>query len=67
MKKEFEDVITQHMGVEPILINSNLVSAQNRKRLYWTNIPNIQQPEDKNITMSDILLSGQHIEVMLLL
>jgi len=63
MKKEFEDVITQHMGVEPILINSNLVSAQNRKRLYWTNIPNIQQPEDKNITMSDILLSGQHIIV----
>jgi site-specific DNA-cytosine methylase len=63
MKKEYEDVITQHMGVEPILINSNLVSAQNRKRLYWTNIPDIQQPEDKNITMSDILLSGQHIIV----
>jgi len=63
MKKEFEDVITQHMGVKPILINSNLVSAQNRKRLYWTNIPNIQQPEDKNIKMSDILLSGQHIIV----
>ena len=63
MKKEFEDVITQHMGVKPILINSNLVSAQNRKRLYWTNIPDIQQPEDKNIKMSDILLSGQHIIV----
>ena len=63
MKKEFEDVITQHMGVEPILINSNLVSAQNRKRLYWTNIPNIEQPEDKNIKMSDIILSGQHIIV----
>jgi site-specific DNA-cytosine methylase len=63
MKKEYEDVITQHMGVEPILINSNLVSAQNRKRLYWTNIPNIKQPEDLNIKMSDILLSGQHIMV----
>jgi site-specific DNA-cytosine methylase len=63
MKKEYEDVITQHMGVEPILINSNLVSAQNRRRLYWTNIPNIKQPEDLNIKMSDILLSGQHIMV----
>lgn len=63
MKKEYEDVITEHMGVEPILINSNLVSAQNRKRLYWTNIPNIKQPEDLNIKMSDILLSGQHIMV----
>ena len=63
MKKEYEDVITEHMGVKPILINSNLVSAQNRKRLYWTNIPNIEQPEDSNITMSNILLSGQHIIV----
>jgi site-specific DNA-cytosine methylase len=63
MKKEYEDVITEHMGVEPILINSNLVSAQNRRRLYWTNIPNIKQPEDLNIKMSDILLSGQHIMV----
>ena len=63
MKKEYEDVITEHMGVKPILINSNLVSAQNRKRLYWTNIPNIEQPKDSNITMSNILLSGQHIIV----
>jgi site-specific DNA-cytosine methylase len=63
MKKEHEQVITEHMGVEPILINSNLVSAQNRRRLYWTNIPNIKQPEDLNIKMSDILLSGQHIMV----
>jgi site-specific DNA-cytosine methylase len=55
MKKEWEDIITTEMGVEPIRINSNLVSAQNRERLYWTNIPNLTQPEDKNIKLSDVL------------
>jgi len=55
MKKEYEDVITQYLGVEPIKINSSLVSAQNRVRLYWTNIPNVKEPEDKNISLSDIL------------
>ena len=39
MKKEYQDVITEYMGVEPIEINSSLFSAQNRRRLYWTNIP----------------------------
>lgn len=55
MKKEYEQVITDYLGVEPIEINSSLVSAQNRVRLYWTNIPNIQQPEDKGIGLIDIL------------
>lgn len=55
MKKEFENVITETLGVEPILINSSLVSAQNRKRLYWTNIQNIVQPKDKGIKLNDIL------------
>ena len=55
MKKEYENIITEFLGVEPILINSNLVSAQNRKRLYWTNIPNVQQPKNKNIFVRDIL------------
>lgn len=55
MKKEHEDVITEHMGVNPIRINSKLVSAQSRERLYWTNIPNIEQPEDKGILVKDIL------------
>jgi DNA (cytosine-5)-methyltransferase 3A len=55
MKKEYEDVITQYLGVEPIKINSSLVSAQNRIRLYWTNIPNVKEPEDRNISLSDIL------------
>ena len=55
MKKEFQDEISRLLGCEPILINSALVSAQNRNRLYWTNIPNIKQPEDKCISMKDIL------------
>ena len=55
MKKEYEQVITDYLGVEPIQVNSTLVSAQNRVRLYWTNIPNVGQPDDKNITLMDIL------------
>ena len=55
MKKEHEQVITEHMGVEPIRINSKLVSAQSRERLYWTNIPGIEQPEDKGVLVKDIL------------
>jgi DNA-cytosine methyltransferase len=61
MKKEWEDVITEALGVEPIKINSSLVSAQNRVRLYWTNIPNISQPEDKNVNLVDILESDDLI------
>jgi len=52
MKKEFLDIITEYLEVEPILINSSLVSAQNRQRYYWTNIPNVGPPED---TCSDML------------
>lgn len=56
MKKEWSDIITKYLSVNPILINSSLVSAQNRERLYWTNISkNIEQPEDLNISISDIL------------
>ena len=55
MKKEYEDVITQHLGVKPIEINSALVSAQDRKRLYWTNIPNVTQPEDKKLVLKHIV------------
>jgi len=61
MKKEHEQVITEHMGVEPIRINSKLVSAQHRERLYWTNIPGIEQPEDNGILVKDIIdYSGEH-------
>ena len=58
MKKEYENVITEILGVAPIKINSALVSAQNRERLYWANIPNICRPEDKGILLKDILISG---------
>lgn len=55
MKKEWQDIISKELGVQPIKINSNLVSAQNRERLYWTNIPVVGQPEDKQIYIEDIL------------
>ena len=55
MKQEYQDVISSHLGVHPIEINSSLVSAQNRKRLYWTNIPNVTQPKDRGILLKDIL------------
>jgi DNA (cytosine-5)-methyltransferase 1 len=58
MHKKWEAVITKTLGVDPILINSSLLSAQNRKRLYWTNIPNVTQPEDKGIVWGDVKESG---------
>jgi len=58
MKKEYQAVISEHLGVEPVMINSALVSAQNRVRLYWTNIPGIEQPEDKGIVLKDIIDGG---------
>ena len=54
MKKEFEQIISEHLGVQPIKINSSLVSAQNRERLYWANFE-ILQPTDKGINLIDIL------------
>lgn len=59
MKKEYQDIITDHLGVEPIKINSSLVSAQNRVRLYWTNIPNVTQPDDRGIVLKDIIELGE--------
>lgn len=58
MDKKWENIISNTLGVKPILINSNLVSAQNRKRLYWTNIPNITQPVNKGIKLQDVLENG---------
>ena len=55
MKQEFQDVITKYMGVEPIEINSSLFSAQNRRRLYWTNIPVDMDIKDKGLVLKDIL------------
>jgi len=61
MKQEYQDIISEHLGVKPIMINSALMSAQNRVRLYWTNIPNIEQPEDKGIVLKDILEDGDTV------
>lgn len=58
MKKEIQDEISRLVGVQPIQINSALVSAQNRVRNYWTNIPGITQPADKGILLRDILEDG---------
>lgn len=58
MAPAIREQITRELDVEPILINSALVSAQNRQRLYWTNIPGVEQPEDKGIFLRDILESG---------
>lgn len=58
MKQEYQDIISSLLGVEPIRINSNLVSAQNRDRLYWTNIPVLNPPRNRNVMLKDILEDG---------
>ena len=59
MKQEWQDIISDLLGVKPILINSSLVSAQNRERLYWTNIPIDGLPTDKGILLKDIIEDGE--------
>lgn len=54
MKQEYQDVISQHLGVEPVKLNSALTSAQNRVRLYWANF-NITEPTDQGIKLEDVL------------
>lgn len=56
--QNIKDEISKRLGVEPIMINSALVSAQNRKRCYWTNIPVTSFPADKGILLKDVLESG---------
>ena len=56
MKEEHRDIISSCLGVRPIEINSALLSAQNRKRFYWTNIPGIKQPQDLKIKLKDVVL-----------
>ena len=55
MKKEYEDIITEYLGVKPIAINSELFSAQDRKRIYWTNINFEALPTENKLTVEDIL------------
>lgn len=61
ISKNIVEAITSILGVEPIMIDSALVSAQTRKRLYWTNIPNIQQPKDKGILLRDVYLPDESL------
>lgn len=58
MNQRSQDVISRALGVEPIAINSSLLSAQNRYRLYWTNIPVRSLPENRGIVLKDILECG---------
>lgn len=62
MKKEYQDIISEYLGIEPVKINSALVSAQNRVRLYWTNINDgiIPQPTDRSITFRKELKTIPH-------
>lgn len=62
MKKEWEEIITKALGVEPIKINSSLVSAAHRKRLYWTNISKVKSPSDKGITIEDVVESEVDVD-----
>lgn len=62
MKNSDKEVITEVFGYEPIEINSGLMSAQNRVRYYWTNIPNVTIPEDRGIVVKDILLDEKVID-----
>ena len=57
MSDEDRNIITEYLNVEPVMIDSALVSAQDRKRYYWTNINNgnISQPEDKGLVLKDII------------
>jgi len=55
MKKDYRDIISSYLNVECIEIDSSLLSAQNRKRLYWTNVPNIKQPKDKKVSLKKVL------------
>ena len=56
MEQKWADVISEELGVNPVMINSSLVCAAERKRLYWTNIPGVTQPSNKGIVLSDIVL-----------
>ena len=61
MEQKWADVISEELGVKPIMINSQLVCAAERKRLYWTNIPEVTQPEDKGIVLKDIVVPAEQV------
>lgn len=61
MEDRWRDLISDILGVQPIMINSSLVCAAERKRYYWTNIPNVKQPEDKGIILNDIVVNAEDV------
>lgn len=61
MSDQTRDIMSDIFGCEPIMIDSNLVSAQDRKRYYWTNIPGVTQPDDKCIVLKDICIPRELI------
>lgn len=61
MEQKWADTISEELGVQPIMINSDLVSAQLRKRLYWTNIPNITKPKDLSFYLRDIVVPASDV------
>lgn len=63
MPKKDREIISEALGVQPIMINASLVSAQSRKRLFWTNIPNVTLPADRGIMLKDILESGSTLDL----
>lgn len=60
ISKDIKSEISKELGVEPLMINSALVSGQNRKRCYWTNIPEVKAPENRHILLSDVVDFSQH-------
>lgn len=61
MQAHWKEVISECLGVQPVLIDSNLVSAADRKRLYWTNIPNVCPPKDRGIMLKDIVQNSKDV------
>ena len=61
MENKWRDMISDLLGVQPIMINSALVCAAERKRLYWTNIENVDQPKNKNINLKDIVIDSCNV------
>lgn len=59
MKKEYLNVFSDCLGVQPVLIDSNLISAQDRRRYYWCNW-NVQQPSDRGVVLGDIIFTGRN-------
>jgi hypothetical protein len=65
MIKDWVEIISDELGVQPIKINSGLLSTQRRNRLYWTNIPNVGQPEDLSLDFREIIESVVDVKYQL--